>query len=435
MVALKTLQSQWRMGTLSSRVMLGILVVQDLTVVPLMILLPALSSENANLTQVATATLRALALLGGIVLVSTQVVPRLLAAVARGQSRELFMLTTTAIALGVGVVAWRLGLSLALGAFIAGLIINESDYAHQALSDIIPLRDLFGMLFFVSAGMLLDPALAWRQLGMLATIVAAVVIGKGAILAGVVALFGYRRVIPLATGLTLFQVGEFAFVLAGVGRATGALSNEVYALVLNTAIVTMALTPALSATAAHVYTRLHARRPEEAPLTMNVSSEELTGHVVIAGAGRVGRLTADALSSLHLPFILIESDGRRLEQARNAGLPVIYGDAAQPTLLEAAALVRARMLVITVPSFPDVHAIVATAQTLRADVPIAARAESGEAVRSLHELGIHEVTSPEFEAAVDMTRRALVQFDMSPNEIMAAADAIRRRHYSASGQT
>jgi len=176
-------------------------------------------------------------------------------AVARWNSRELFLLTTTAGALGVGDAAWRFGLSLALGAFIAGLVINESEHAHQALSDVIPLRDLFGMLFFVSVGMLLDPALVWGRFGTLAMIIAAVIVGKAAILAMVARLFGYRRVVPIAVGLTLFQVGEFAFVLAGVGRTTGVLGDEAYALVLNTAVATMALTPALSGTAGWVYER------------------------------------------------------------------------------------------------------------------------------------------------------------------------------------
>jgi CPA2 family monovalent cation:H+ antiporter-2 len=148
MVVLKTIQAQGRLGTLSSRVMLGILVVQDLAVVPLMIVLPELSKRAGGMTRVVVATVRALVLLGVIVFVSTRVVPRLMATVARWNSRELFLLSTTAMALGIGYATWSFGLSLALGAFIAGLVINESEYAHQALSDVLPLRDVFGMLFF-----------------------------------------------------------------------------------------------------------------------------------------------------------------------------------------------------------------------------------------------------------------------------------------------
>src|SRR5688572_7545752 len=182
-VALKTIQAQGRLGTLSSRVMLGILVVQDLAVIPLMIVLPELSDPAGSFAKVGTAALRAALLLGVIVLFSTRVVPRMMSVVARWNSRELFFLSTTTLAIGIGYVAWMFGLSMALGAFVAGLVINESEYAHQALSDIIPLRDLFGMLFFVSVGMLLDPSLLWQQIGMLGIVVAAIVVGKAAILA------------------------------------------------------------------------------------------------------------------------------------------------------------------------------------------------------------------------------------------------------------
>ena len=158
MVALKTIQAQGRLGTLSSRVMLGILVVQDLAVVPLMIVLPELSDPAGGWhRRWRRRPLRAILLLGVIVFFSTRVVPRLMAFVARWNSRELFFLSTMTLAVGVGYVASLFGLSMALGAFVAGLVVNESEYAHQALSDIIPLRDLFGMLFFVSVGMLLDP--------------------------------------------------------------------------------------------------------------------------------------------------------------------------------------------------------------------------------------------------------------------------------------
>ena len=196
MVALKTLQAQGRMGTLSSRVMLGMLVVQDLAVVPLMIVLPELSNPAGGATQVLMATGRAFALLAVTVVVATRVVPRLMALVARWNSRELFLLATTTVALGVGYAVYAFGVSLALGAFIAGLVVNESEYAHQALSDVIPLRDIFGMLFFVSVGMLLDPAVVWRQIGTLAAVIPAVILAKAVIFAVVVRAFGYRRVVP-----------------------------------------------------------------------------------------------------------------------------------------------------------------------------------------------------------------------------------------------
>src|SRR5436309_3914596 len=429
MVALKTLQAQGRLGTLSSRVMLSILVVQDLAVVPLMIVLPELARPGGGAVRVIAATIRSLVLLAAIVLVATRVVPRLMAAVAGWNSRELFMLSTTAVALGIGYATWWFGLSLAIGAFVAGLVINESEYAHQALSDVMPLRDLFGMLFFVSVGMLLDPALLWAQLGPLAVVMLSVIVGKAAIFAAVVRAFGYRRVVPLAVGLTLFQVGEFAFVLARVGRAAGAITNDLYALALNTAVATMAITPIVSGLTSSIYRRIVARTVKEPPQTINVPPGGMVDHVVVCGAGRVGRTIADALAHLRLPFVMIELDDARVQEARVAGLPMIYGDATQTVVLEAAGVSLARAILVTIPSFIDVRLIVATLRRLQPAVPIIARAEGSDAVRALCGLGVDEVTSPEYEAAIEMTRQALVHLNVPAFEILQVASAVRRERY------
>lgn len=430
MVALKTIQAQGRLGTLSSRVMLGILVVQDLAVVPLMIVLPELSDPDGDLMRVALAALQAFALLGVIVFAATRVVPRLMSFVARGNSRELFFLATTALAVGVGYLTFMAGLSMALGAFLAGLVVNESEYAHQALSDVIPLRDLFGMVFFVSVGMLLDPLVAWRQLGILALLVVTIAASKAAILGIIVRLFGYWNVVPVAVALTLFQVGEFAFVLARVGLSSGAISQDVYTLTLNVAIATMALTPFVSGLTPAIYARFWRRRDREALSTANVPEAGLAEHVVIAGAGRVGRGIAHALTHLNLPFALIEFDDRRMRQAKDARLPIIYGDATQPVVLEAAKIASARALLITVPSFPDVRSIVMAARHARPDLPIIARADGPDAVQALYDLGIQEVTSPEFEAAIEMTRQALMNFRVPAQDILRVASVIRHQQYA-----
>ena len=220
MVILKTLMSQGRIGTLSSKVMLGMLIVQDLAVVPLMIVLPQLNAPAAGLTAVGLAALKAAVFLAAMILLGTKLLPRLMAAIAGWGSRELFLLAITTIGLGVGYATYLVGLSFALGAFVAGMVLSESDYGYQALSDIVPIRDLFGVLFFASVGMLFDPAfLAAHWLTILGVVVA-VGIGKGAIFAAVTRAFGYGNVIPLAAGLGLFQIGEFSFVLARVGGSS-----------------------------------------------------------------------------------------------------------------------------------------------------------------------------------------------------------------------
>jgi len=234
--------------------------------------------------------------------------------------------------------------------------------------------------------------------------------------------------------LTLFQVGEFAFVLARVGLSSGAISNDVYSLTLNTAIVTMALTPVVSSMVPVVYGRFWRRLPTEAPEVINLPSAQLSDHVVIAGSGRVGRSIADALSQLTLPFVLVESDDRRVQQARVAGRPIIYGDASQPVVLHAAGTHRARAILVTVPAFSDVRNIVRAARQIRPDLPIIARADGPEAVRALYALGIQEVTSPEFEAAIEMTRQALLYFHVPAHDVLSVASAIRRERYDLEGE-
>lgn len=204
MVTLKTLMSQGRMGTLSSRIMIGMLIVQDLAVVPMMIVLPQLADLEAGLPALGWAVVRSALFLGGMIFIGTRVLPWLMRIVARWNSRELFLLTVTAIGLGIGYATYLVGLSFAFGAFVAGMVLSESDHSHQALSDIIPLRDLFGLLFFVSVGMLLDPIFILNNLTLVATIVLMVTVGKGVIFAGLGRLFGYGNVVPLALGFGLF---------------------------------------------------------------------------------------------------------------------------------------------------------------------------------------------------------------------------------------
>ncbi len=243
MVILKTLMAQGTLGSLASRIMIGMLIVQDLAVVPMMIILPELSNWREGLPQVGLAVLRASLFLVVMIFVGTRVIPFILKRITAWNSRELFLIAVMALGLGIGYATYLAGLSFAFGAFVAGMVLSESDYSHQALSDIIPLRDVFGMLFFVSVGMLLNPSFLLANLSTIVLLVIAVSVGKAVIFAGTVRLFGYRGELPLAVGLGLFQIGEFAFVLARVGTSEGALSSDQYNLLLATALITMLLTP------------------------------------------------------------------------------------------------------------------------------------------------------------------------------------------------
>jgi len=430
MVILKTLMSQGRLGTLSSRVMIGMLVVQDLVVVPLLIILPQLRDLEAGLPVLAWAAVKAALFLFFMIYAGTRVLPRLMAYIAGWNSRELFLLAITAIGLGIGYATYLVGLSFAFGAFVAGMVLSESDYGHQALSDIIPLRDLFGLLFFVSVGMLLDPAFLLENWTTILVVVALVAVGKGVIFSALSRLFGYGNVVPLAVGLGLFQVGEFAFVLARVGLSTNSISDYLYALTLTTAIVTMFLTPLVSGLTTPLYTRWRRRQASEPLQSINLPQAGLQQHVIIAGSGRVGHNVAVVLQRLELAFVIIELDHYRVEEAKSAGLPVIYGDASQALVMEAANVEEARLVLITTPDMIVTQTIVKHVKHLNPTVHIVARANGVEQIRALQQQGVYEVVQPEFEASLEITRQALLHLQIPVTEINRFTDAIRHELYA-----
>ncbi len=426
MVLLKTLANQGWLGTLSSRVMLGMLVVQDLAVVPLLLLLPTLDDPLVGLPALGLAAVKAAVFLGLMVLAGARVLPWLLARVARWGSRELFLVAATAIGLGVGYATWLAGLSFAFGAFVAGMVLAESEHGHQALGEIAPLRDVFGLLFFASVGMLLDPAFLLAHLGQVLLVVAAVGLGKGLVFAAIVRLFGYGNVIPLAVGLGLFQIGEFSFVLARQGLANGSISADFYGLVLAAAVVSMALTPLVSGQTAWLYARLKRRFPGEPLFNVHLPKGGLADHVVIAGAGRTGWHVARVLAQAGRPFVLVELDQRRFEEARQAGLSAVYGDAAHPVVLKAAGLDRASLLLITLPSPSVATAIVRSARSLRPEVHVTARVSDPALASSLTRLGGVRLVQPELEAALELTRQALLHLGADHTVIRRAAGQLRR---------
>ena len=429
LVVLKTLQAQGRIGTLSSKVMLGMMMAQDLAFIPLMIVMPRLSTGGLGVEEVLVALGRAGLFLALMFLVGVRLIPRLVERVARSGSRELFLLVTMGIALGVGYLTHWFGVSEAVGAFVAGVVLSESDYSHQALSDVIPLRDVFSLLFFASVGILLDPMHVvshWRQVTL---VVLAVIVAKGAIFWLVTRAFGYRNVVPLASALAMFQVGEFSFVLARAGLAAGAITLDLYTLVLNTAVITMALTPLLSGLTSPIYAAVSRRRGSEPMQTMNVRDSALRDHVIVAGAGRVGLRIAAVLRGMDLPFVLIELDHRRIDQARARGYPIVFGDAAQRAVLHGAGVHRARLLLVTTPVFEISGTVVRHARALNPDIDVVVRAEGAAAMTALHQMGVAEVVQPELEASLEMTRQALLHLRVPSLDIIHLTDRLRAEQY------
>ena len=429
MVILKTLMAHGLLGALSSRVMIGILIVQDLAVVPLLIVLPQITNPQAGLPLLAVAIVKSVAFLLVMLLLGTRLLPRLIAIVARWNSRELFLLTVTTFGLGIGYATYLSGLSFAFGAFVAGMVLSESDFGHQALSDIIPLRDLFGLLFFTSVGMLLDPLFLVAHLPAVLELVGLIVVGKALILAVSVRAFGYGNVIPLAVGLTMFQIGEFSFVIGQTGYAGGFLTAEQYSYILSATIISMLLTPLLSGFTGPLYRLKQHFFKREQLETINLPKEGLHQHVIIAGGGQTGRYIARILRQLEVEFVIIELNHQSVEDCKSAGYPVIYGDASQTTVLEAANPAEALQLLITLPHITTTETLVRHAHRLYPRLSIVARSAGAQQMDALYEDGAEMVILPQLEAGMEMARQALLRLHMPVTRIQKFTDAVRRDHY------
>ncbi len=430
MVVLKILMSRGLTGTLSGRVMTGILIVQDLAAIPLMLIIPELNSLSSNLIPLLLTLLKAVLILPAIIFVGVRLIPWILKVVAKLNSRELFLLTITALGLGVGYLTHIFGLSLAFGAFVAGMVINESDYGHQALNDIIPLRDIFGLIFFTSIGMLLDPSFVYNNLYNIFILVVLVISGKLILFSSMSIVFKYYNIIPLALGFSLSQIGEFSFVLARTGLQNKIIGTGFFSLVLSVSVITMIISPILSMLVVPIYSLKNKWFKNEQIQTINIPDAGLNNHIVIAGGGRVGFQIASIFQKLDFSFIIIEQDFRRFEKSKNAGFPVIYGDAGRETVLNGSKIDRARLIIITVPLITTAREIVSTVLRSNPEVKIIARADDLTHVDELFKMNIFEVVQPEFEASLEIIRQSLVLLEVPLTKIYGFTDDIRKQNFS-----
>ena len=428
-VVLKTLGERGVLSTLSARVMVGMLIVQDLAIVPLLTVLPVLEDVSESLPELGLALLKAAAFLVAMLFLGSRVLPLILSRLATWGSRELFLVSVVAIGIGVGYATYLVGLSFAIGAFVAGMVLSESDYSHQALAEVEPLRDVFAMIFFVSVGLLIDPAFLWEHAGTIVLVVVLVLVVKGLIFGGLARAFGYGNIAPFAVGLGLFQVGEFSFLLAREGISANAISQETYSLVLATAAVTMALTPLAARLAPVLYGRYRRRLPGEPLRTFNLPEGGLHSHAVVAGYGRVGSFVARLLRRLEKPVVVVEANPGRANEAREAGFPTVYGDAGAVPVLEAAGIREARLVVLTVPDAITARLAVNRVKALAPNAEVLVRAESVEQLEDLGRLGVYEAVQPELEAGLELARQALACFGVAAEQAQNFADGVRRELY------
>ena len=425
MVVLKTLMAQGRTSSLSGRAMIGLLIVQDLAVVPMLIALPRLGDLDRALPALGLALLEAALFLGAMFFVGTRLMPFLLKRIVRWGSRELFLISVVALGVGIGYGTYLFGLSFAFGSFVAGMVLGESEFSHQALGEIIPLRDVFGLLFFASAGMLLDPTYLLENPLLVVAAVAFVVVIKAGIIGGLTRAFGYGGAVPWVVAFGLAQVGEFSFLIARTGVASGALSEEQYGMALTMTLLTMMLSPSLARLADALYAGWCRLRPSAGRMETFHLPEDLGGHVVVIGYGRSGRAAATVMRQVDVPFVVIEIDHKLAESAREAGLATVWGDTSHIEVLEAAGIRRARLMLVAVSDAVSARAAVEKARAVNPDLRIVARALYPEHLAELANLGVYEAVQPEMEAGLEMVRQVLSHYGKPAAEVQRFTDAVR----------
>jgi CPA2 family monovalent cation:H+ antiporter-2 len=447
-VLLRALEERGILTSVEGRIAVGWLIVEDLAMVIVLVLLPAIvGSADGGATPRSIAvslgiTLAKVAVFVLVMLIAgSRLIPRMLAAVARVGSRELFTLSVLATALCIALGAARLfGVSFALGAFLAGVVIAESDLSHQAAAEALPLQDAFAVLFFVSVGMVFDPRV------LIERPVAVVVAASIAIVAKLLVSFALvlRARYPMHTALSVAagvsQVGEFSFILAQLGLTYGVLPAEGQSLILAAAIISITLNPLAFAVVRPLsdWMRRHPSlvRFMEAETLRSAEVEEesgATGHVILVGYGRVGTTIGQALAREGIPFLVIDSDRMLVEHLRKRGLPAIFGDASRPGVLEHARVTGARMLVIAAPGAYQTRATVDAARRLNPGIDIVVRTHSAAEQQWLEERNVGTAVMGERELALGMARYALGRSGVDAARVEQLLESLRGRSSPASG--
>lgn len=436
-VLLRGLMDQGLLNTPHGQVAVGWLVLEDLATVVILVLMPALFARSGgNPWLTAGTTLFSSAVFVGLMLFAgVRLAPWLLTRIARTRSRELFILTVVAIALGTAVGSAELfGVSLALGAFLAGVVLGESTISHQVGAEVLPFRETFAVLFFVSVGMLVNLNYLMLNVGHVLALTALIVLGKFVftIILGVFFPRPARTALVVAAGLS--QIGEFSFIVGQAGVSLNILTQEQYSLILAGALLSIMVNPLMFRTIPHVEAFLQ-RFPALWQLldrhgpTSQPPGEKLAGHVVVIGYGRVGEHIVTVLGYLGVPRLIVELDASRLTEFEQQGVPTLFGDAANSEILTHTGLERARALVVTVPDETAAEIIIASAHEIAPHLPIIARAATRSGVERLVKLGARDVILPELEGGLEILRHTLLALGYPLLEVQHYADAVRRDQY------
>ena len=423
-IALRLLYERGQAFAPQGSTALAILVFQDIAVVPAMMFLPILTGQQSFDLQSFAATLAvSLVAVVAILIVAWFVAPRVIAATIAARSRDIFILSVIVIVLGIAYLTSRAGLSTGLGAFVAGIVISDSEYSHQVLADVLPFRETFNSLFFVSIGMLLNPSFLASNLVVVLLCALAVLAGKTVITAGVVSLLGMPLRIALMVGLYLAQIGEFSLVLLTAARSVAAFPETFDQMALSVILVTMVAAPFLAMIADRVGLMTTGIRP------IDSEAIDIADHTVIIGYGLNGQNVAASLRAIGMPYVILEMNPKTVRTARAAGEPIYYGDAISEIVLGSLGMARAQCAVLAISDPVATRHAVATARRLNADLYIIARTRYIAEIEQLYEAGADTVIAEEFETSLEIIRRILGRFGHRPSTIDREVLTMRQRRY------
>jgi monovalent cation:H+ antiporter-2, CPA2 family len=431
-VLLKALESRRILESMNGKIAVGWLVVEDMVTVLVLVLMPALAGVLGGQGEAASAgsiwetigmtMLEIAGFVAVMLVVGRRVLPWLLWYVAGTGSRELFTLTVIAVAIGVAFFASSLfHVSFALGAFFAGMIMRESEYSHRAAEDSLPFRDAFAVLFFVAVGMLFDPSILLKQPMQVLAVVGIIIVGKSLAAVAIVLALRYPLNTALTVAASLGQIGEFSFILAGLGVSLELLSQDAMSLVLAGALISIALNPLVFASIkpfsrwlvdnSDVARRLAQRMDPYGELPMTTERKFLEGQVVLVGYGRVGKRIAMSMEASNIPFVVAEQNRELVEKLRQKGQPAVSGNAADPMVLIQAHIANAAMLIIATPDSMDIRKIVDIAKQLKPDIEVVIRTHHEDEYQRLQKEVGDTVFFGEEELAKGMSAHVLQRFE------------------------
>lgn len=442
-VLLRGLIDNSLVNTSHGQAAIGWLVMEDILCVFILVLMPTIASVNSvfNWQNLAITLLKAAVFMSIMFFAGVRIIPWLLERIAHTRSRELFILVILAITLGTAMGASELfGVSLALGAFVAGAIINQSHLSHQVGADVFAFRETFSILFFVSVGMLVNPLFLWQNLGHIAALTLVVVLGKAiiVILIGLMFPRPARTFLVIAAGAS--QIGEFSFILGQAGLSLNMLNTNQYSLILATALFSIMLYPVMYKLLPVIEKYLQRipvfwNRLESSVVHPEINEEKLKDHVVIIGFGRVGKHLVEVLESLNIPLLVIEADAETNGILYDRNIPTLFGDAGNSEVIIHAHLEQACALVITVPNDTTASMIVSAARDRNPDLPIIVRASSVEGLQYLCKFGANHVVLPELEGGLEMIRHTLLGLGFPLREVHEYLEAVHKDNYNIDNVT